>query len=153
MNKLSKATRLGLRRLRKLAKHLTKNRGLDLFDFDVVYQERSCGTVGCAMGELPYCFPRDFHRCRIGAGDTPVVRLRSTSEEDCLNTGVGKEALKFFGLEKFACWHLFYPEMQRPDIYDGKMLSSKARPASVAKNILAFCALVKKGKFELNPTV
>jgi hypothetical protein len=44
------------------ANHLINEKlGNDNFDFTNYHHEKSCGTFGCAIGELPYVFPETFY--------------------------------------------------------------------------------------------
>lgn len=69
------------RRLEKLADHIATGKlGHRRFDFRCInegdYDEKGCGTLGCAWGELPFVFPRTFHYSKSGvlwAGESNVT--------------------------------------------------------------------------------
>ena len=121
-------------RLLKLAQHLeTGKLGHKDFDFNRInggeFDERGCGTLGCAIGELPIVFPSSWKFV-----SNYVTRIRS-------------EHIGYFDEETVRLWfgttieeddHLFYPDMQNPKEYGGRVLGSSAKREQVAKNIRAF---------------
>ena len=112
-------------RLLKLAQHLKTKRGHARFNFNVVWEPFKCGTAGCAVGELPFCFPRYF---------------KYDAEMYCsggsLSLWIAVE--KFFGLENFEANHLFIPREQKPRSFGGCDLSIDATAEQVAQNIIEF---------------
>ena len=85
-----------LKRLLKLAKHLEKNRVLDKFDFKIVFKRSHCGTSGCAMGELPYCFPRQW-KSKDASRDVPCLKNKK------INHWHISEAVKEFVFKPVPC--------------------------------------------------
>lgn len=117
-------------RLAKLAEHLEKGQlGHATFDFAVVNNslEASCGTAGCALGELPIVWPLCWS---WNYGGIPYkIGVQRLFEED---------ACDFFGIDQEEMDHLFYPALQRVDVYGGKKLNRSATRYEVAANIRAF---------------
>lgn len=98
---------IGLERLRKLAKHLTKGKlGHEKFSFGYWNDATGprCGTLGCAVGECPIRFPRQWKWGRRG---DPVLRKGSRKTPH-------DSAEKFFGIIKEEAEHLFIPQSQFP---------------------------------------
>jgi hypothetical protein len=119
-------------RLLKLAEHLEiGKRGHKSFRFSLLTNStgNTCGTAGCAMGELPVLFPR------IWKFTDSVIRLKKNT-----TAFYSTDVQAFFGLDNSEENHLFYPGLQRPSEYGGRVLGEKARPVSVAKNIRDFVA-------------
>lgn len=119
-------------RLRKLADHLKKGKlGHKRFDFSTIHDERDCGTVGCALGECPYAFPRQWEWYKEPFwGDFPTLKTIAPS--------LRESTLTFFGVSQEEVDHLFYPEKQNPEMFGGKILGNKATRHQVASNIYAF---------------
>jgi len=125
-------------RLLKLANHLKSGKlGHKVFDFscvnfssDGIYDSKGCGTCGCAIGELPFVFPRRFMFRKDCGVFILEDRIKGT-----LNTD---GTLDFFGLCQNEAFHLFFPKYQNIVEYGGKSLNSVATKTQVAKNILAF---------------
>ncbi len=134
---------LQVKRLEKVANHLIHNMlGQDKWDFSEIHKISSCGTAGCAMGELPVIFPK-LWKYDLKDSDDPV-KLRKDSSNDSFY-----DVERFFGLSKEERRHLFMPAMweptQKPELYGGKRLSRKCKPQTVGKQIHAF--LKKKKEF------
>lgn len=126
---LTKEQKKSIQLLRKLAKHLrlARTRGLDKFNFGYVFAESDCGTSGCAIGELPFAFPK--------------AKLKMNE------MGIGF-AKKFFRLGPSQAYHLFMRECQ--DLRFGKRrLKRTATAREVSANIREFCDRVKAGKCKL----
>lgn len=72
---MSKMTK-GLKRLLKLADHLETgtlgHRRFDMSLFDSGHTPYKCGTAGCAIGECPIAFPRDW---KFNEESTPALRV------------------------------------------------------------------------------
>jgi len=122
-------------RLLKLANHLEKGK-LGHKEFNIryvnfsgngIYDSNGCGTCGCAIGELPFVFPRRFRFWK--GSDSSVVedRIKGTLNSD-----------GFFGLNQDEAEHLFWPQSQDTKRYGGRVLTDDATKTQVAKNILAF---------------
>lgn len=125
-------------RLRKLAQHLKEGKlGHDKFDFSSyghkIRSEESvnCGTAGCAMGECPAVFPRQWEWNNIF-----LPRLKAKSKNGFITMFAGMD---FFRLDEDQYGHLFTPARQDTDIYGGEFLLDLATKDQVADNILAFC--------------
>lgn len=103
-----------------------------------VKQIRKCGYVGCAIGFLPFAFPRDFALRESNA--ELVVSHRKTGVTD-LNA-----AEAFFGLPEVELSHLFIPGLQHPHDFGGVKLGPNATPKQVAKNIQEFVANLQAQK-------
>lgn len=127
----------GHKRLLKLAEHLEHGKlGHDKFDFMFISADydtgagKSCGTMGCAIGELPYAFPEDF---KMDEDRNPLLRRgRSEYESD--------DQCKWFGIDQQERLHLFFPDEQSPLLFGGTDLSVNATKEQVAANIRAFVA-------------
>lgn len=128
------------KRLLKLAEHLESGKlGHNKFDFSVINCDLvgdaikdtlfMCGTMGCAMGELPVCFPRAW---TFGGIDFPV-KLRDGSSYDW-----HIDVREWFSIVREEMYHLFHPDSQIPSLYSGKHLTGKATAKQVAANIRAF---------------
>lgn len=120
-------------RLEKIAEHLEKGQlGHKVFDF-MQYNEgkqdaNGCGTNGCAIGEMPFIFPRQW----IFDQDMPVLLGGE-------NVGVDRNSCEFLGLSLGEFQHLFIPLFQRPEL--GRMLCDAATRYEVAANIRQFIKL------------
>jgi hypothetical protein len=137
-------------RLLKLAEHLETTKyakfskvhdtGGHGFDFGTVYDQVGCGTMACAMGELPACFPKSYKLLERGAEDGwTFYEIEAKFKHE------GKNDLHvFFGIDEDAIDHLFFPGGQRTHVYGGRELDQKATPRAVAKNIRAFVAKMQK---------
>lgn len=126
-------------RLLKLAKHLRgKNLSVEEFNFWEIHHRTKCGTLGCAIGELPALFPKHFRmKLRIATsfpGDKfgDVVLRAKPSHWDF------QAAESFFGLDGDECAHLFSPYAQDTNLYGGNELCGRATAKQVAANIEAF---------------
>ncbi len=142
-------------RLLKLAKHLEKGKlGHKKFDFQVINQPRgnnnlipsstcgvkpySCGYAGCAMGECPVAFPRQW---LFDAAARPRLRVGSDQEA---GVPTFADACAFFGLDTAAGVHLFEPNAQYTEMFGGRRLGPRATKRQVAANIRAFVKVMAK---------
>lgn len=143
--KLSREDKLALRRLRKLAAHIRnpKKRGLDRFDFDYVATENSCGTKGCAIGELPFCFPRHFKH----GESTLSGKLCGVFMKHHHPINIFMDVRNFFRLSQVQRETLFVPQTDVTEycVPGLRRLGKRAQAKSVAKNIEKFCELVESG--------
>lgn len=130
-------------RLLKLATHLKEGKlGHKKFDFtwlnhDPKKSEQGltyeCGTLGCALGECPIVFPRQWKFDDTeGCEPNPILRKDTNSGDSFW------DAEHFFGLNDNESGHLFAPGCQTVSKYGGKHLGNKATKIQVANNILAF---------------
>ena len=126
-------------RLKKLANHLIKgNLCHEQFDFEKYnysynckFKRNGCATVGCAIGECPFVFPKYW--CFSKDDKQPKLRrLNNFGFTDSRLSGI-----KFFVLNQIQYCHLFIPNDQLRK-YGGKKLGKKATPKMVGNNILAF---------------
>ena len=132
-------------RLSTLAQHLEKPQAelaRGVFWFAVIAQdleeepalirgeEISCGTAGCAMGELPLLFPEIVSWSLSGA-----VRW---ADDPASDPDLSQVCGEIFGLSPVETSHLFWPNAQRPDFYGGLRLGEDASKDEVAANIRAF---------------
>lgn len=142
------STKVRTDRLRKLADHLMNKMPTGhTFNFGVLYKHPNqwCGTVACAMGELPFCFPDEWLidiKTADGALKPYLKELSTGNSFD--DTG------DFFDVSETQVYHLFMPRSQQKTILfpgcDG--LYSDATAQQVGLNILYFCAL-EEGVLEL----
>jgi len=51
---------MNLPRLKRLLDHCRQRPGLKHFDFNVIAKSHPCGTAGCLLGEMAYCWPDRF---------------------------------------------------------------------------------------------
>lgn len=122
------------KRLVKLAEHLEKGKlGHKKFSFAVynvgATQPKSCGTMGCAIGELPILFPKLW---TWDSYNDPSLRKKEYPMD------TRDEVQEFFGLDLDEIQHLFYPYQQNPQHYGGKILGDDATRKQVAKGIREF---------------
>lgn len=124
-------------RLLKLADHLESGqRGHPAFDFTVLSQgERlanGCGSAGCALGELPFLFPREWFFIRstdfFGGIYDPVM--------DGLNTR--ESGMEFFGIDRDEYENLFLMGDRAP--WNDADLEDDATPQQVAQGLRNFVA-------------
>jgi len=126
-----------INRLVKLYHHINNGKlGHKKFDFSVINEDvdidygdmcvelNTCGTNGCAMGELPILFPKywEFHN----SGIRYKINNEVTSETEY------KMFQYFFGITEHEEQHLFVPYGQSPEDYGGKSLSGSASRKEVA---------------------
>lgn len=136
-----------IKRLLKLAKHLegpARNRLHAEFDFSCLSIGENdgrgsyCGTLGCALGECPAVFPRQWKIViRPEDGKTNSVSLRGKLPVNAAGSAFAS-AQRFFGLYQEESFHLFNPGSQRPKSYGGSWLCGDATAKQVARNIRAF---------------
>ena len=127
-------------RLLKLAKHLESGKlGHKVFDFNIINSNKSsngyellrspntCGTHGCAIGELPIVFPKIFNFSISGVIGR---KKRKCSIED------------FFDIDESQYFHLFGPYLQVsewiPEGLTSGHFGKSATRENVAKNIRWF---------------
>ena len=153
--------RIQERRLRKLAEHLN---GDNLFqtkwdfsklheiideddeDYSTERQNNPCGTVGCAIGEVPFLFNKEE---RISFNSIGEIVFNDYEYSDIVSF-----AIEFFGLTNLTASILFLPlgDMRHiADIYkaDAKrlgldILNSSASKLDVAYNINALLDYYKR---------
>lgn len=136
----------GRNRLLILARHLDSgNLAHKTFNFDFFnkinhgekFQRNGCGTVGCAIGELPSLFPRHwkFESYTPNALFTPTVLdpvLRSKT-----SLSPWQAAAKFFDIDYQESHALFTPLVDRPWAKNTQ-LKGVATRKQVAASIRAF---------------
>lgn len=145
-----------LKRLLKLANHLKSNKlGHKRFSFKVTnifvspsgeIQESipyKCGTNGCAIGECPIVFPKDW---LFSKGADPVLRRFKEQDISWQWYAIRPSIMEFFGITDEESKHLFMPDEQMPVRYGGVKASETASPKLIARNILAF---IKKKEQQL----
>ena len=93
----------------------------------------TCGTHGCAMGELPIIFPDQWE-----FGGPEGVRLIENA-----GGGFRYDVCSFFEITGPEMDHLFYPDQQDPSRFGGSRLSDWATRDQVADNIDEFIELKK----------
>lgn len=155
------------KKLQKLADHLRRGKlGHLKFDFSCINSDdpqmelkegkvtvRPCGTSGCAMGELPILFPKDWEYPEpevLGIDSDGYVEVDLPAEPEPLfethGNGLEESVAEFFGISLGAANHLFYPHHQDTEQFGGVELDGKATKLQVAKNIEAFIAKMKGKK-------
>lgn len=130
---------VGRRRLLKLADHLESGKlGHEKFDFSVInigpFDIKGCGWVGCALGELPIVFPRQwrFTQSEIFLNAwNPLLKSKSTGN-------VFSDAMKFFGITEDEAHQLFAPNSFRHRPWAKKVLGDSATSRQVAGSIRKF---------------
>jgi len=145
------------KRLEKLANHLlTGKLGHEKFDFAVLntvkrdrngypigkFNDNNCGTMGCALGELPIVDPKNWTFERQGDWRDPyLVKLGK-------GTGSFKSAEVYFGITDIEADSLFQAGEESPWL-SGKQkidgLSPMAKKETVANSILKFIDWKKAG--------
>ncbi len=126
-------------RLLKLADHLLNGKlGHEKFNINCwnvgIFDDKGCGTAGCAIGECPIVFPESWEFNPITS--YPVLIGMSI--------GILHSIHSFFGLSRNEKNHLFHARGQKPDIYGGSILSENATKEEVANNIKIFVELKTK---------
>lgn len=132
---------MNTRRLLKLARHLeTGKLGHERFDFSTyssirhneAFKENGCGTMGCALGECPIVWPKQWHfETYTSLTSEPFLSTDSTYDTT-------DDAMKFFDISEDEVMHLFMPAHQQPDLYGGSVLIGKVTKEEVAANIREF---------------
>jgi len=119
-------------RLLKLAKHLESGKlGHKEFDFRII--DRTCGSAGCALGELPFAFPDAW---RLDTLEFSAYLIKD-SEGDCF-----EDACIFFDLSSEEVDTLFIPGMDAPWLE--RVLYDEATRYDVADSIRKFVEWKKK---------
>lgn len=132
-------------RLLKLAEHLEKGElAHKTFDFGCfnggkISQANSCGTMGCALGELPAIDPEWYW---LGDNVLWTGRTDSMSAWQC--------AEKYFDIDGIEAEHLFFPKEQLPEEFGGILLDCDATKEEVASNIRAFVAIKAADTYQKN---
>ncbi len=144
-----------MRRLQRMAAHLQNQKAKHHRTFNFAFivgpspsEGPSCGTAGCAVGELPYAFPRVFglHSTR-NQPDRPN-RVSFLSPMDRSQVIVGNSTYLcedfeatacFFGLSKPEVMHLFSNNTQDHARYGGlAKLGEQTTAEQVAHQINCF---------------
>jgi len=130
-------------RLRKLAKHLCGTHlAHRMFYFDRLASGKMdengnyCGSVGCALGEIPAVWPKEWKWEKNRCGDLFSIIHKSHG-----GAGVAKlwgAVTKFFSITEDQAYHLFNPRKQMPQQFGGKELDEYASVEQVVDNIGAF---------------
>lgn len=161
------------KRLKKLADYLSKpklpsgrkfdfgtvNDGKVEFQIDgnkIKVKPGSCGTAGCAMGELPFCFPKDwkYPEPEIDVcGDEIVVTNNLQPQRVGGNYATisgfdWSDASDYFGVIPDVVSDLFdVNDVGDKSPYGGfKKLGPRAKAKQVAANIRTFIAWAKKSR-------
>lgn len=140
------------KRLRRLAEHLLRGRlGHKKFRFDIYHENDStldrkkfCGSLGCAIGELPVVWPKLFT-----FSDAPHLSshyvLGKTLVDDCGHPfGDVYAAEEFFGVTKYEANYLFIPSEERAP-WNRFLLGDSATKEKVAQGMLNFIEWKKSG--------
>ncbi len=135
-----------LDRLETLSFHLLYNT-LYHKHFDITrFSNRApemCDTAGCALGECPSLFPKDwtwsnYYSNRVAIHNYPTLRVNDVNPWLHENLRTWECAKFFFGLNLTEAYHLFKADSQHPEIYGGNTLSFTATRDDVAHNIRDF---------------
>lgn len=150
--------KIGDRRLLKLADHLeSQHRGLQRFDFGSVCTVRSCGSAGCAIGEMPAVWPKSWewndgntqvtqptflrpcdapYDCDYYGRAYMVVRAGSGVRDSC--GWDGEDVQAWFGIDEEIARILFLPSALTPASVNGVEIygnHARASAEDVAKTI------------------
>lgn len=106
-----------------------------MIDYGPLQKEFGYGTAGCAVGELPGCFPQDWHFSVNGIRATPL--LKGTEEHLTVKGYVHQHEIfaqveEYFGISNRMADHLFNPYQQYEHF---KELGENATAKQVARNI------------------
>lgn len=138
---------VNIKRLLKLADFLDKLPRKS-FDFSCTREERSCGSVGCAIGWTPNVFPR---LVAMTGGDWPMfgMKIRDGGDVECYldYDDLGAE---LFNMPAKHSSRLFTPGQASPA--DGRRLSASSRPTTVAKRIRVYARWAEKNKITSDST-
>jgi len=125
-------------RLRRLAKHLRgTHRAHKKFSFSILSKGKwkkgkFCGSAGCAIGELPALWPKEWTWELYGPYSNAVVHKSQLT----YGTEYGIIA-RFFSITVIQVEHLFVPNKQI-EIFGEQKLDRDATPEQVADNIDIF---------------
>jgi hypothetical protein len=95
--------------------------------------ENGCGTAGCALGELPGCFPDLWEYRKIYERMSPCLKGNTFSEVK--NSEIIQAASFFFDIPTDFARHLFTPTHQITHLYGGSFLDDDATASQVAQHI------------------
>jgi len=104
------------------------------FDFGLVAEHKSCGTVGCAIGWTPEVFPRLVRWTR------PRHNLMNVALKDRRVSGYVRVARSLFGLTYRDAHSLFTPHSY---VVALDQLPYRATPKQVARRIRKFLKLME----------
>ena len=134
-------------RLLKLAKHLKSGElGHKKFDFGVInhspFNKSGCGTRGCALGELPFAFPKFWKFDEPSSPNSLASLPIRKGDEIYYGFEFKEQILKFFDIKREELIFLFYPHgVLGFEIYTNR-LNDKTTKKQVAAHIKKF---VKNG--------
>jgi hypothetical protein len=148
-------------RLLSFANHLEYGKPAhDVFDFMRISVKRPCGTAGCAMGELPACFPDQFKftdwmvdNCDLLRVPVPVDHAVKHDWRHMYVMDSEDAIEKFFGLTRYERRHLFGFD-QNTAWYGGHRLGRETTAYQVALQIREFVrfkyhkALIKETRYD-----
>jgi hypothetical protein len=125
--------------LQQLADHLETgeliHEKFDILWFNKLPQKEhkypNCGTVGCAMGEMPALDDRFTF-------DTSGVLCFLNHDVYVIDIAI------YFNISEEAACHLFFSKLQNPPLYGGKVLGDYATKEDVIFNIREFLKLKQK---------
>lgn len=124
--------------LRQLAAHIVSDkRGHENFDYGVynsflsddmptIRTGNKCGTNGCAIGELPILFPKDF-----------VFNGTDIRDKKIFSKSTRAAAILFFGICNLTYEYLFIPSNYAGS--DLNPLSDQASAEEVSQHIIDWC--------------
>jgi hypothetical protein len=118
----------------------------EVFDFDAIDKgpptKNGCGTAGCAMGELPGCFPEywmykpvDLLKRNESLWFLPCpVHQQNEKEYNC-GVDVIEAVSEFFEISNDLIDHLFYPNYQNIERFGSVFIGKYASERDVAQHI------------------
>ncbi len=133
------------KKLKKLADYLISGKlGTNKFDFGVWFEKAEnvktnlCKTSGCAIGQCPFVFPKDWRISEHGNFNSDILLKRDSTND------ISGDGVKFFNITNDEFDALFMPGGY-VSVGDKKTwtLGDKAKPRRVGQNILRFIELRK----------
>jgi hypothetical protein len=95
-----------------------------------------CDSRGCALGECPSLFPKDWEWSDYYDGDKKLPSFPTLKEYH--NLRAWECAKIYFGISLIEAYHLFRSDSQYPNVFGGKHISFDATRDDVANNIRDF---------------
>jgi hypothetical protein len=107
--------------------------------------ENGCGTLGCAVGELPGCFPQHWKYRKIEHSlwgnwyiPLPIEKIDQEFEnpDEVQDEEAVEYVMDFFDINRKLYMHLFWPEAQNIELFGGiDCLEQNSTAQEVAENI------------------
>jgi len=96
-----------------------------------------CGSSGCAMGEFPVLWPKEWRWERFSTAISDFEVLHK-SQVDLNEQTKYSVMADFFSITEAQIKHLFLPYKQNRKYFGGRRLDDNATADEVADNIIAF---------------